>query len=107
MRPFVLNGQVWRVVRVAPDDPILVDRTGWLSIATADPVHRMIAVSRAVVPPRFDRVLLHEIGHAVTMAYGLRVDEASAQLIENHAIEAVTLASEVLGRPVCVDGSCL
>lgn len=97
-----MNGQLWRVVRVAPDDPYLMGKLG-----VADPANRMIAISRSVLPPMYDRVLLHEIGHAVTMAYGLQVDEASAQLIENHAIEAIELAAEVLGRPVCINGRCI
>jgi len=59
------------------------------------------------MPPLLDKVLLHEIGHAVTMEYGYKVDEESAQLIENHAAEAIALASEVLGRPVCINGICL
>lgn len=107
MRPFVLNGNVWRVVRVEPDDPYLIDRGGVPRIAVADPARRMIAISRHVLSPLLDRVLLHEIGHAVTMEHGFRVDEESAQLIEGHSVEAVTLASEVLGRPVCIDGKCL
>lgn len=107
MRPFVLNGNVWRVIRVQPGDPYLVDQTGMPKLAVADPAHKMIGISRSVFPPLLDRILLHEIGHAITMEYGLPVDEESAQLIEGHSVEAVTLASEVLGRPVCVDGLCV
>lgn len=102
MMPFVLNGQVWRVVRVLSNDPYLMGKLG-----VADANHKVIGISWDLVPPKLDRVLLHEIGHAITMAYGLQVDEASAQLIENHGIEALTLASVVLGRPVCIDGMCV
>lgn len=102
MKPFVLNGQVWRVVRVLPDDPYLMGRLG-----VADQGNRMIGISWNLTPPLLDKVLLHEIGHAVTMAYGYYVDEASAQLIERHAVEAVALTSRVLGRPVCIDGTCI
>lgn len=101
MKPVVLNGQVWKVVRVLPGDPYLMGRLG-----VADRGNRMIGISWNLTPPLLDKVLLHEIGHAVTMAYGYQVDEASAQLIENHAIEAAALASEVLGRPICIDGRC-
>ena len=107
MKPFMLNGQIWRVVRLMPGDPYLVDWKGMPKIAVANSNDRIIAISWSFLPPKLDRVLLHEIGHAVTMAYGLQVDEASAQLIEHHAIEALVLAAEVLGRPVCVDGTCI
>ena len=102
MKPFILNGQVWRVVRVLPSDPYLMGRLG-----VTDPVHRTIGLSWDLTPIKLDKVLLHEIGHAITMTYGYYVNEASAQLIENHAIEAVTLASEVLGRPVCINNKCV
>lgn len=67
-----------------------------------------------------DKVLLHEVAHAVTMSHGLLdilhdlipekywvdVEEWAVQTIENHGIETSALASESLGRPVCVSGFC-
>ncbi len=105
---------------MAPGDPLLRDRTGVQRLATCDPSSRVIAVSSEVMPPLLDRVMLHEVAHAVTMSYGLLpalrrgvpaeswvpVEEWAAQLMENHAVEAVALASESLGRPVCVRGLC-
>lgn len=58
--------------------------------------------------------------HAVTISWGLlprlrsdamrgdvvAVEEWSAQLVENHAMEALEAASTALGRPVCVRGLC-
>jgi hypothetical protein len=35
------------------------------------------------------------------------LEEWAAQLVENHAIEAIQAAMEVLGRPVCVRGRCM
>ena len=71
-------------------------------------------------PPLLDRVMLHEVTHAITVSWGLLprmrsdarrgdltgVEEWAAQLVENHAIEAVNATSEALGRPVCVRGLC-
>ena len=102
MVPFALNGRLWRVVRVLPGDPYLMGKLG-----VADFENRMIGLSWDLTPPLLDKVLLHEIGHAVTMENGYKVDEESAQLIENHALEAVKIASDVLGRPVCISGTCL
>lgn len=120
MRPFLVNGKVWGVVRVSPSDPHLIDRTGTRTIATADPATRMIHVSSLLVPPFLDQVLLHEVSHAVTMSHGLldslheqipeeywvQAEEWSAQVMEKHGIEAVVLTSQSLGRPLCVRGFC-
>lgn len=67
-----------------------------------------------------DRVLLHEVAHAVTMEHGLLatlrqslpdrfwipVEEWAAQLVENHSIEAVEAATMALGRRICIGGLC-
>ena len=120
MRPFVVNGRLWRAVRVPPDDPRLIDRTGVRRIATADPSAYTICVSEEVVPPLLDRVMVHETAHAITMSYGLldslhglipadrrvQVEEWAVELVEKHGLEAAALASEALGRPVCVRGYC-
>ena len=120
MRPFTVNGQTWRVVRVPAGDPRLVDRTGTARLATTDPSDRAVYVNKRLVPPLLDKVMLHEVAHAITVSWGLLprlrsdalrgdltgVEEWSAQLIENHAIEALDAARTALGRPVCVRGMC-
>ncbi len=120
MRTVAINGDVWRVVRVPAGDPSLVDRTGGRRLATTDPRSKTISVSRDVQPPLLDKVMLHEVAHAVTLSWELLprmrrevmrgdiigVEEWAAQLVENHALEAVRAASEALGRPICVRGLC-
>lgn len=119
--PFVVNGELWRVVRVPAGDPSLVDRTNTPRLATTDPSTRTISVLDTVTPPLLDRVMLHEAAHAITVSWGLLgrvrplvpmeswvpVEEWAAQLVEGHAIEAVAAASRSLGRPVCVNGACM
>lgn len=121
MRPFVANGEVWGVALVEPGDPRLVDREGRLTVGTADPATRTVHISNALAPPLLDRVMLHEVAHAVAMSYGLLaplrsmiadgsaigVEEWAARLVENHGVEAAILASESLGRPICVRGFCV
>lgn len=121
MKPIFINGELWRVVGVAPGDPRLIDRTGAETVGTTDPITRTIHISTALTPPMTDKVLLHEIAHAITMSHGLldvlhillpepywlQIEEWSAQLMENYAIEASALASESLGRPVCVQNLCI
>lgn len=121
MQPFVVNGNVWRVAWAAPGDPALIDRTGQPRLATADPEAKVIRISTSVTPPLLDKVLLHEVAHAVTISYGLLdalrtvlpedlwvfVEEWSAQLVENFSIEASLVAAESLGRPLCIRGYCM
>lgn len=120
MRPFVINGELWGVVRVPTGDPRLVDRSGTARLAVTEPRSATVYVDDSVRPPLLDQVMLHEVAHAVTVSWGLLprlrrkaargdldgVEEWAAQLVENHAIEAVRAASEALGRPVCIRGEC-
>ena len=121
MKPVVIDGDVWTINRVPPASPLLVDRTGNLRPATTDPLTRMISISDTIVPPLFDMVLLHEVTHAITISHGLlyvlrsvvpsdlqiTVEEWSAELMEKHAAEAFALASESLGRPLCIKEYCI
>lgn len=121
MKPIAINGDVWIVRWVLPTDLSLIDRTGKLRIATTDPVNKLINISNAIRFPLLDMVLLHEVTHAITVSYGLlepirasipedswvMVEEWSAELIENHGVEAVLLASRSLGRPLCIRGDCV
>ena len=120
MKPFVINGELWQVRRVPSGDWRLIDRTGSERLATTDPATRAVYVNNGVMPPLLDRVVLHEVAHAITLSWSLLgrlrsevparswvpVEEWAAQLVEGHAIEAIAAASRALGRPVCVDGLC-
>lgn len=120
MYPFVINGDVWRVARVPAGDPSLIDRTDTPRLAVTDARDRTVYVRNDLMPPLLDRVLLHEVTHAITVSWGLLpevrsgvvrgdiidVEEWAAQLVENHAMEAVQAARRALGRPVCVRGLC-
>lgn len=120
MFPFTVNGDVWRVIRVPAGDPRLVDRTGGSKLAVTDEDSMTVTVLDSLRPPLLDKVVLHEVAHAITVSYGLLpqvrldtlrgdiigVEEWSAQLVENHSIEALQAARTALGRPVCVRGEC-
>lgn len=120
MRPFTVNGDVWRVVSVEPSDPRLVDRLGFKSLGTTDPKTRTIHLSEELSPPLLDRVALHEVAHAITISYGLVesmrahvpsdywvwLEEWACHIVETYGMEASELASATLGRPVCVRGFC-
>lgn len=120
MKPFTVNGDVWRVVRVIPGNPSLIDRTGKYRLATTDPETRKVYISKDLKPPLLDKVLLHEVAHAVAVSYDLigslreiapeeawdSIEEWAVQMVENYGIEAAEAASVSLGRPVCVGGHC-
>lgn len=120
MRPFVINGELWGVARVPAGDPRLIDRTETPRLAVTDAADRMVYVRSDLMPPLLDKVMLHEVAHAITVSWGLLpqvrrdalrgdltgVEEWAAQLVENHAMEAVQAARRALGRPVCVRGLC-
>ena len=121
MKPLVIRGHVWRVVRVAPDNPFLIDRTGVLRIATTDPSTRTIRISESIPIPMFDQVYLHEVSHAIMYEAGVTelleqlpddrqqilAEELLAWFMEHHGIEAIDAASSSLGRRICVSGTCI
>lgn len=121
MKPLIIHGHVWRVVRVSPGDPFLIDRTGIPRIATTDPMAKVIRISSDVMPPLFDKVYVHEAAHAMMEEAGVNdllaqgadyrqqiiAEELLAWFLENHAIEVIDAVSSSLGRPVCVNGTCL
>ena len=121
MRPLAIGNHVWRVVRVNPGDPLLIDRTGVMRIATTDPSDRTIRISSDVMPPLFDQVYLHEAAHAAMVEAGITdllsaatddrqqvlAEELLAWFLENHAVQVVDAVSRSLGRPVCVNGTCI
>ena len=71
MREFWLNGEKWRMVRVGPASPALVDRTGRLALATTEPQSRLICVSNAIDGDALERVVVHEVAHAALVSFGL------------------------------------
>lgn len=72
--PFTLNGIIWGVKIVSPTSHYLTDRTGLTRVATTDPDVHCIYLSSTLSGSFKTKVLLHELGHAVMVSYGL-VDE--------------------------------
>lgn len=111
MRPFVLNGDVWRPVRVDPSDERLTDRTGRTRIATTDPSTRCVYVSRLLRGSDLQTVMTHEVGHCAMVSYGLLdglhrlipedtwvdVEEWACNLLANHGREILHAANVAVG----------
>lgn len=121
MGPLIIQGNIWRVVRVSPGDPFLIDRTGEPKLATADMESRTIRISTDVLPPMFDRVLLHEAAHAAMEETGanrmlaeivrddrrITAEELIAWFMEAHAVEMIDAVMSSLGRGICIEDICI
>lgn len=66
-----MNGYLWHVIFVNPNDPRLVDRTNTLRIATTDPVTSHVYISEDLYGVYLAHVLTHELGHCVMISFGL------------------------------------
>lgn len=68
---FTLNGDLWTITYVDPLSPLLIDRTGNLTVGTTDPNNYAVYLSNKLQGPFLVKVLLHELGHCVMVSYGL------------------------------------
>lgn len=87
MNRFVLNGRSWYVNFVDPHDPVLVDRTGRLTVATTDPNTNCIYISNVIHGEFFYHVLIHEIGHCALVSFDL-LDDIHRFVYPEYWIEA-------------------
>lgn len=69
-----MNGYSWRVCYVDADDPMLVDRTGRVTVATTDPGTLTVYMLRYLDGAFLSRVLIHELGHCAMFSFGLLDD---------------------------------
>lgn len=68
---FYMNGYLWRVQFVYPYNPMLVDRTNILRVATTDPYSATIFLSEDLYGEFLNRVLIHELGHCTMFSFHL------------------------------------
>ncbi len=69
-----MNGYLWVVQFVEPNDPMLVDRTNTLTVATTDPKNLTVYLSKDLYGDFLIKVLLHELGHCALYSYNLTED---------------------------------
>lgn len=69
-----MNGYSWKAIFVKPNDPMLVDRTGTLTVATTDPSTLTVYISNAIHGEFLTRVLIHELGHCAIFSFNLLDD---------------------------------
>lgn len=66
-----MNGRRWEAVTVPEWSEKLVDRTGFRRLATTDPYTSMIYITRSLKGALLETVLIHELGHALAVSYGM------------------------------------
>ena len=108
---FYMNGLRWRVRFTYPTDPVLVDRTGTLTIGVTDPQSMTIYLSNKLRGEFLTRVVLHELSHAMMYSYQyldeihryckkrywIEMEELIANLIADRAYEIFQRAYDVVG----------
>ena len=74
LRQFYMNGDLWRVRFVSPNDNVLIDRTGKRTLAVSDYSTMIISIANNLHGELLNRVFVHELGHCVMFSYGLLTD---------------------------------
>lgn len=82
-----MNGYLWRVLRVSPHSPYLIDRTDQVRVATTDSRTCTVYLSNDLEGEFLTTVLLHELGHCVIFSYGL-LDDIHSVVDPEYWIEA-------------------
>lgn len=65
-----MNGYSWKTRFVPSRSPMLVDRTGTLTIATTDPETFTVYLSEELSGDMLMTVFIHELGHCALYSYG-------------------------------------
>lgn len=108
---FYMNGLRWKVRWTKSTDPILVDRTGSLTVAVTDPDTMTIYLSNGLRGSFLTTVVLHELSHAMMISYGyleqihryckkrhwVDMEELIANLIAQQAKEIFQRAYDIVG----------
>lgn len=87
MQYFYLGADLWRVLHVSPDDARLVDRTGTLTVATTDPINKIVCMSADLSGEFYMRVLIHEISHCALVSFGL-LDDLAMMVKPEYLVQA-------------------
>lgn len=82
-----MNGYLWRVEIVDPNDPRLVDRTNQLRVATTDPKKFCVYLSSELQGDFLMTVFIHELGHCTMISFNL-LDDIHRMVRPKYWIEA-------------------
>lgn len=96
------NGEVWRVLLVSPNHPILQRSNGSWTIGACDNNLKSIYVSKGLTEFMTRRVLSHELTHAAMFSYGVELtfdqEELFADLIATYGREIICKTNMFFSR---------
>lgn len=109
---FYMNGYIWKVRFVEPNNPILIDRTGVLTVAVTNPADKTVYLNKNLSGEFLNRVFIHELGHCTMFSYGLvselhrmvkkrfwiEAEEWMCNFIADYGGMIFSIAKDVLGR---------
>ena len=87
------NGEVWRVILVSPNDPMLLRLDGTWTIGACDDDLKTIYISENLDDFMIRKVLSHELTHAAMFSYNVELtldqEELFADLIATYGREII------------------
>lgn len=95
LKQFYMNGDLWRVRFVSPNDNVLIDRTGQRTLAVSDYSTMTISIASNLHGELLNRVFIHELGHCVMFSYGL-LPELHRMVKKQYWVDAEEFVCNVL-----------
>ena len=95
LRQFYMNGDLWRVQFVPPQDDVLIDRTGKRTLAVSDYSTHIISIASNLHGELLNRVFIHELGHCVMFSYGL-LSELHRMVKKRYWVDAEEFVCNIL-----------
>lgn len=95
LRQFYINGDLWIVQFVSPNDNVLIDRTGKHTLAVSDYSTMTISIVNNLHGELLNRVFIHELGHCVMFSYGL-LSELHRMVKKRYWVEAEEFVCNIL-----------
>lgn len=95
LRQFYMNGDLWIVQFVSPNDNVLIDRTGNRTLGVSDYSTHIISIASNLHGELLNRVFIHELGHCVMFSYGL-LPELHRMIKKRYWVDAEEFVCNIL-----------
>lgn len=83
----IINGVVWNIELVSPYHTKLIRRNGSRSVGVCDKKTKTIYIRQGMTQDFTERVLIHEIFHAIVFSYGIKMDLDTEERLANQIEE--------------------
>lgn len=99
---FIINNELWRILLVSPNHPMLYREDGSLTIGSCCNETKTIYVNDMLNEQLMKKVLCHEITHAAMFSYNIFLtldqEELLADLIATYGEEIITITNRVFAK---------